>query len=155
MSDKYHGHITHDDGSHTPLTKEQAKALWEGIEKTDAARKAQYPDSATAIAVLFDARHSLTTDHGWKEGIYCPKDGSHFAIITAGSTGIFSGYYLGEWPDGMVVMADETAHPEELLFKPIDKLTDDERATLERCEKGVLAYIERLGRSFGDGNQDD
>ena len=35
-----------------------------------------------------------------KEAIYCPKDGTVFSAIEAGSTGIFDCIYEGEWPDG-------------------------------------------------------
>lgn len=155
MGEKHFGHMTRDDGTHTPLTQEQANALWEGAKRAIAERKTRYPDSATAIKTLFDARQALIDDHGWKEGQYCPKDGSFFAVITPGSTGIFSGYYLGEWPDGDVLVGDELTHPKAIFFKPIDKLTDAERATLEKCEASERAYIDRLGCSFGDGNPDD
>ena len=37
---------------------------------------------------------------GWKEAIYCPKDGTPFLAIEAGSTGVFRCYYEGEWPSG-------------------------------------------------------
>ncbi len=155
MSEEYHGHLTHDDGSHTPLTEEQAAALWAASEKAERERKGRYPDSATAISTLSDARRSLIADHGWREGVYCPKDGTLFAVITPGSTGIFSGYYLGEWPDGEVLAADSVYDPSGLLFKPLDKLADAERATLEKCEESERAYIDRLGRSFGDRSEDD
>ena len=35
---------------------------------------------------------------GWRDIIYCPKDGTRFLAITAGSTGICPHYYQGEWP---------------------------------------------------------
>lgn len=37
---------------------------------------------------------------GWREIEYCPKDGSRFLAISAGSTGVFPHYYRGEWPNG-------------------------------------------------------
>lgn len=37
---------------------------------------------------------------GWREIEYCPKDGSRFLAISAGSTGVYPHYYQGEWPDG-------------------------------------------------------
>ena len=37
---------------------------------------------------------------GWKEAIYCPKDGTRFLAIEAGSTAVFQCYYQGEWPHG-------------------------------------------------------
>lgn len=37
---------------------------------------------------------------GWREIECCPKDGTRFLAITAGSTGVFPHYYQGEWPNG-------------------------------------------------------
>ena len=31
---------------------------------------------------------------GWKEAIYCPKDGTRFLAIEAGSTGVFPCYWM-------------------------------------------------------------
>ena len=38
--------------------------------------------------------------HGWQDIMYCPKDGSLFLVIEAGSTGIHECTYEGKWPDG-------------------------------------------------------
>ncbi|MDE2470298.1 MAG: hypothetical protein KGL35_16515, partial [Bradyrhizobium sp.] len=35
---------------------------------------------------------------GWRDGVYCPRDGTHFQVIELGSTGIFDGDCHGEWP---------------------------------------------------------
>jgi hypothetical protein len=37
---------------------------------------------------------------GWNDAIYCPKDGSPFHVIEAGSTGVHVAHYEGEWPSG-------------------------------------------------------
>ena len=37
---------------------------------------------------------------GWREIEYCPKDGTRFLAICAGSTGVHPHYYSGEWPNG-------------------------------------------------------
>jgi len=37
---------------------------------------------------------------GWREIIYCPKDGTVFLAICAGSTGAFPCSYKGTWPHG-------------------------------------------------------
>ena len=37
---------------------------------------------------------------GWREIEYCPKDGTRFLAICAGSTGVHPHYYSGEWPKG-------------------------------------------------------
>lgn len=37
---------------------------------------------------------------GWNDIVYCPKDGTHFDSIGAGSTGIHETWYEGEWANG-------------------------------------------------------
>lgn len=37
---------------------------------------------------------------GWREIQYCPKDGTRFLAIEAGSAGIHPCSYRGEWPNG-------------------------------------------------------
>lgn len=95
----YHGHMTMADGSHVPLTSEQAKALWDQCERAKEARQLRLPDEDTCRKAMFDAYDRLK-EFGWREAIYCPKDGTHFDAIEAGSTGIFESWYEGEWPDG-------------------------------------------------------
>src|SRR5690606_6442320 len=62
-------------------------------------REALMPDEKTALQLFFDAWLRLK-DLGWSEAVYCPKDGSHFQVIEAGSTGIHDCSYSGEWPKG-------------------------------------------------------
>lgn len=37
---------------------------------------------------------------GWRQIIYCPKDGTRFLAIEAGSTGVYPCHYRGQWPTG-------------------------------------------------------
>ena len=39
-------------------------------------------------------------EFGWDEAVYCPKDGTRFLAIEAGSTGVYPCTYQGEWPNG-------------------------------------------------------
>lgn len=71
---------------------EQAKA-------EQAKRAADMPTEAEALSVLFQAYQRLR-ELGWRNAIYCPKDGSTFDAIEAGSTGIHRCTYEGEWPNG-------------------------------------------------------
>lgn len=151
---RYYGHTTHLDGSHTPLTEEVAKALWDASERKAAERMERYPDALAAIAGLCDAREALRA-HGWSDGIYCPKDGSEFAIMQFGSSGIFPARYDGKWPDGTLMMMDGSQHPRGCLFKKIDDLTDAERARMARCVESEKKYIDRLCRSFCDSDEKD
>lgn len=84
---------------HEAMTRAEADALWAGVEREDARRKALIPDEDAAIRLFFDAWLRLK-EFGWREACYCPKDGRPFDVIEAGSTGIHPCYYDGEWPTG-------------------------------------------------------
>lgn len=96
---EFHGHITMSDGSHIPLTAADATRLWDKIRNAHKERAEKMPDDAAALRVMQDGFQRLR-DLGWREAIYCPKDGSVFEVIEAGSTGIFDCHYDGEWPNG-------------------------------------------------------
>jgi len=99
LRDGYHGHMTLTDGSHVPLTEAEAAAIWESVERATAERNAKYPDEKACLAAISDAVQRLR-DFGWSDAVYCPKDGSVFDVIEAGSTGIHKCSYGGKWPDG-------------------------------------------------------
>lgn len=104
------GHKTFDTGErcsetgfpvlrHESLTRAEGEALWKHVQEREAERAARMPDEKSAINALFDAWLRLK-ELGWKEPMYCPKDGTKFRIIELGSTGIFEGAYRGTWPRG-------------------------------------------------------
>lgn len=84
---------------HEPLTRAEADALIAESERTMEQRAANMPNEQTALAVFFDAWQRLK-ELGWRDAIYCPKDGTIFDAIEAGSTGIHDCSYQGEWPRG-------------------------------------------------------
>ncbi len=104
------GHKTFRDGPlgfrHEPLRRDEAQAMLAHIDAEDRRRTAEMPDEKSALFKLFDAWLRLK-ELGWKEACYCPKDGSSFQIIEAGSTGIFDAHYSGEWPDGYIISVDD------------------------------------------------
>lgn len=81
------------------LTKDEAQALFDAFEKVEKELAARMPTEQSALRVMFDAYQRLET-LGWRPAMYCPKDGTIFESISAGSTGIHDCYYQGEWPDG-------------------------------------------------------
>ena len=91
---------------HEPLTRAEGEALWAAAKEAERLRAEQMPDEQAAIRALFDA-HQRLKELGWKEPMYCPKDGSNFKVIELGSTGIFDCYYEGEWPKGTYMVSDE------------------------------------------------
>ena len=93
------GHGTLADGTHVPIRKSEADAIWAAVEKEREERAAQLPDMDACLKML-GRLHSRLTDLGWRDAIYCPKDGSAFQVIEFGSTGIHTAHYEGKWPDG-------------------------------------------------------
>lgn len=78
------------------MTYEQLEAHFKAEDKRLAR---EMPDEATALRVMFDAWKRLK-QLGWNDIDYCPKDGSVFDSISAGSTGIHPCHYEGTWPKG-------------------------------------------------------
>jgi hypothetical protein len=76
---------------------------WDGqvdaFDARDAARAALIPTEQDAIKLMFEC-HQRLQELGWREVIYCPKDGSVFDAISPGSTGIHPTHYSGDWPSG-------------------------------------------------------
>lgn len=81
------------------MTAEEAKELWDKAEAAQAKRQQDMPKETHAILIMSEAYQRLM-ELGWKPAIYCPKDGTVFEVIEAGSTGIFDCHYGGEWPKG-------------------------------------------------------
>lgn len=93
------GHATWADGSHTPVRKDEADAIWSAVETAREKRASAMPTERDAINALWEAYQRLK-ELDWNDAIYCPKDGSLFDVIEAGSSGIHSCRYDGEWPTG-------------------------------------------------------
>lgn len=115
---EYYGHMTLKDGSHVGLSKEEAERLWKDCEDRDKERALKLPTEQSAINAMFEAYDRLK-QFGWREAIYCPKDGSTFDVIEAGSTGIHKCHYEGEWPTGSwLVQDDDDTYPSRpVLFR--------------------------------------
>lgn len=118
------GHKTFDNGRggfrHEPLTRAEADALIAHCHSEDERRKALMPDERSAIRMMMDA-HTRLTDMGWRDPVYCPKDGSTFEVIEPGSTGIHKCIYMGEWPKGSWwALGDGDMYPSRpVLFRPL------------------------------------
>lgn len=83
----------------SPLALIDPEALWAATQQAKADRAERMPDEQAALRVLHDA-YTRLKELGWRDAIYCPKDGTEFQVIEAGSTGIHNCAYLGEWPTG-------------------------------------------------------
>ena len=137
---------------HEPLTRAEGAALWAAVTAAKERRIAAMPDEQSAINAMQDA-HTRLRELGWADASYCPKDGTMFHVIEAGSTGIHDASYQGEWPKGSWwIHHDGDMSPSRpVLFKryPADqaiydqkmkeagervrKMIADERAACETC----------------------
>jgi hypothetical protein len=142
---EHHGSMRMADGSRVQLTPEQAKALWDAAEKAQADRAKDLPDTNACLSNLCSAKGRLQ-ELGWREITYCPRDGSRFAVCEIGSTGMWTAYFADPW----VMYADCVGHPKNrsMFFKPMDKLTNEERALLAKCDQSVADEIDRMGAMF-------
>lgn len=139
------GHMTMADGTCVPLTAAEAKTIMDHICAAEAKQAAEMPTSKEAVAAMFNARDRLRR-LGWREGQYCPKDGTEFAVIQYGSTGIFTAWYSGEWPKGYLHVEDCVHHPGECMWKPLDQLTEWEEEARQKSRADTSDFIDRMGR---------
>ncbi len=105
------------------LPKMPADELVRRVIEVQRKRAVDMPTEKDAIDALMCAWLRLK-EMGWSEQIYCPKDGSWFDAIEAGSTGIHLCQYTGEWPTGSWWIADENdLYPSRpILWRPIAKV---------------------------------
>jgi hypothetical protein len=101
-----------------PLDNATAELLLAVAKRQQEERARKMPCEKDAIRQLFEA-HQRLEELGWKNIIYCPKDGSMFQAIEAGSTGIFECNYDGKWPNGSWwIYSDGDVSPSyPILFK--------------------------------------
>lgn len=112
------GWATLADGSRVSLTPEECRAILADSDARKARRETEMPTEQDAIKVMMEAFTRLR-ELGWAEAIYCPKDGTSFKAIEAGSTGIHPCFYSGEWPNGYWMLGEGDwcgpSHP--ILYK--------------------------------------
>lgn len=116
------GHKTFDDGSHAPLLKSEADEIWARAKANEEQRRQSMPDEESALDTMFGGYLRLK-ELGWRDIIYCPKDGSVFESISAGSTGVHPCYYDGEWPNGRwwVMDAGDLWPARPILWRPLSE----------------------------------
>ena len=99
VPDDIRGWATLKDGCRVELSKEECEQMWKSADDAKNRRAELMPTEQDAINLISDAVQRLK-ELGWREAIYCPKDGTMFDAIEAGSTGIHDCAYHGEWPNG-------------------------------------------------------
>lgn len=107
------------------LTREYGVALLEAATKARSWRAESMPTEKEALHLMNQAYQRLT-ELGFSGASYCPKDGSMFDAIEAGSTGIHDCFYDGDWPDGHYWIPDKgdlwPSRP--ILFRLKEKAND-------------------------------
>lgn len=148
----YYGHKTLADGSHVPLTKDEAAEIIARIEASEAKRAADMPTARDALAELIRAEQRLKDLGWWRGGGLRVRRGDDCAVVEQGSTGMWSGHYQA---DGKYVLfADCVKGPRDVWLKPLADLTPEERAWMAECDKSVSDDIERMGAVLG-GSSDE
>lgn len=134
----FSGSATLADGTRVTLTQDHAKKLWEDSVALQKERAEKLPDEETAINAMSEAFYRLK-ELGWRDACYCPKDGSEFLVIEAGSTGIHRCIYQGDWPSGgWWIIADCDLWPlRPVLFK---LYPEDEARRKERFAEAVKMF---------------
>jgi len=118
MTQPYYGHVTKTDGTHVELSSKEAEDLCKQCEEADARRAKVMPTFTEAAEAIVSARQRMK-DLGWADGIYCPQDGSSFAVVTFGSTGIITARYRGKYPAGSVHRLEHAELPFALLERRV------------------------------------
>lgn len=81
------------------MALESAKMVFDDFEAAKKRRAEQMPTEYDCLRVMMEA-YSRLKELGWKDAIYCPKDGTVFDAIEVGLTGVHPCHYEGTWPTG-------------------------------------------------------
>lgn len=89
------GHKTFSDEEgrfrHEPLTRAEADALWDSVERAERELDEKYPTEQDCVQAIFDACQRLEK-LGWKRADLSPPDRKTRKTISLGSTGIHDAY---------------------------------------------------------------
>lgn len=143
---EYHGHKTLIDGTHVPLTKDEADAIYEAAMQAREKRAQDMPTARDALAALIRAQQRLNELGWWKDNSLCVKGGDECAVAETGSTGMWRGRLDDE--RRFVHYGDYASDPRKCWLKPLGELSDDERAWMEECDKreaeALTAMLDRI-----------
>lgn len=149
---KYHGHKTMLDGSHVPLTNNEAAAIMQAVETAGAERAQKMPTARNALHALIEAEQRMKELGWWLGGGLRVRPGDECAVAETGSTGMWRGSLDAERK--YVHYGDYVTDPRKCWLKPIGDLTDDERAWMVKCDRreaeAHAAMVDRLTRPSKD-----
>lgn len=142
---EYQGHKTLIDGSHVPLTKDEAGAIMKAIKDADDKRARNMPTARDALTALVAAEQRMEDLGWWKGPGLRIKRGDECAVAETGSTGMWRGRLDIEGK--YVHFGDSVSDPRKCWLKPLADLTDEERAWMDECDKREAeAYTAMLNR---------
>lgn len=106
--------------------QEEIRQAINGAAEARVARLKHMPTVGDALRVLTEAHHRLE-ELGWRNAIYCPKDGTPFHVIEAGSSGVHTAHYEGDWPKGSwwIAEAGDLWPSRPILWRPIPAESGD------------------------------
>lgn len=133
MAENY-GHMTMIDGTHVPLTKDDAAAIWKSVLDAKAARAETLPTAKDALNAMSQAETRLR-ELGWAPaGGLRVKRGDECAVMQPGaSTGMWSGHLDAD--GDFVHFGDCVSDPRKVWLKPLPDLTPDEKAHMDHCDQ--------------------
>lgn len=102
------------------------------------------PTERHALRRILRARERLRR-LGWSDATYCPKDGTKFAAIEFGSTGIHRCSYSGHWPKGTFWVeggGDLWPSRPVLYHRDVAKVTPESPASVEAWQKTLASLAE-------------
>jgi hypothetical protein len=141
----YYGHRTMIDGTHVPLTADEADAIWKAVEEADAKRAKDMPTAQDALRVMIAARQRLQELGWWEGGGLHVKRGDECAVAETGSTGMWRGRLDAEGK--YVHYGDCVSDPRKCWLKPLSDLSEGERAWMDECDwQEAEAYSAMLDR---------
>lgn len=152
---EYHGHKTLIDGTHLPLTEDEADAIWKAVEAAKVKRAQEMPTAQDVLRVLIAAQQRMQELGWWLGGGLRVKRGDECAVAETGSTGIWRGHIDA---DGKYVhYCDCVSDPRKCWLKPLADLSDEERAHMETCDQqeaeAYTAMIDRWALEARDGTE--
>lgn len=130
---QYHGHKTLTDGTHVPLTADEAKALWDMADAAKAKRAEDMPVARDALTHMLAAQQRMQELGWWQGGGLRVRAGDECAVAEFGSTGMWRGRVDDEGK--YVHYGDSVTDRRRAWLKPLDALTDDERTHMEECDR--------------------
>jgi hypothetical protein len=144
----YYGHKTLADGTHVPLTKDEADAILRAAKVAEAKRAEDMPTARHALRAMITAKQRLQELGWWEGGGLRVKRGDECAVAETGSTGMWRGRLDAERK--YVHYGDSVSDPRKCWLKPLADLTEDERAWMDECDRRETeAYTAMLDRYAG------